>query len=103
MIEGPINVASQLLIPRKDEVVHAVVAWRTTKELTLFAFASAPTAVADLAAFKEFFKEETQYYNATPQELPWEPACTPTRRHKKSIEDARKAATPEPWTKRNRN
>ena len=72
LIEGPINVASQLLAPRKGDVILAIVAWRTTKELTLLAFAPAPTDEESLTAFTAFPNEETQYYKATPGNLDWE-------------------------------
>ena len=60
VIEGPIDVAAQLLGPRKGDVIYAVVAWRTMHELTLLALAPAPMANEELTALKSCFKEETQ-------------------------------------------
>ena len=53
-IEGPINVATQLIAPRKGDVVFAVVTWRSTNELTLLAYAPAPSASEELISLKTF-------------------------------------------------
>ena len=102
VIEGPINVATQLLAPRKGDVIFAVVAWRTSKEITLLAFAPAPSDSETLTILKTFFKEETQHYKAESVDLGMETEVTPIRRKKAAEEASGKTATPEPWGKRKR-
>ena len=61
-VEGPINVATQLLVPRKGDVISALVTWRSTKEMTLLSLAPVTEQGTDLEALKKFFVEEVNFY-----------------------------------------
>ena len=54
-VEGPINAATQLLVPRKGDVISALVTWRSAKELTLLSYAPVVEQGAELKALENFF------------------------------------------------
>jgi hypothetical protein len=104
---GPINFATRLLTPRKGELLHAIVSWRSKTQLALLAFVSAADTEEDAAAFRDFFATEVQLIKASLEEptksvVEFEAGTTPSKKHKEAMDAARQLATPEPWAKRNR-
>ena len=99
---GPIDFATRLTSPRKNELLHTIVSWRSKEDLTLLAF----FAVA--AEFKDFFLMEADLnkkFFAEGAGSGLQPAVentTPSRRHSEAMECAGRLATPEPWSKRQR-
>ena len=70
---GPIDFATRLCTPRKDEILHAIVSWRSKKDLVLLAFCSIDSTEA--VAFKEIERKlrkdlKTQIALKTPKALP---------------------------------
>ena len=101
-VEGPINVANRLLLPRKGEVISALVTWRSAKELTLLSYAPAMEKGAELDAFKKFFLEEVNFYKGESKSISLAIDSTPTKRQFEATNASKMLATPEPWSKRNR-
>ena len=101
-VEGPINVANRLLLPRKGEVISALVTWRSAKELTLLSYAPAMEKGAELDAFKKFFLEEVNFYKGESKSISLAIDSTPTKRQFEATKASKMLATPEPWSKRNR-
>ena len=100
--EGEINFCSQLLVPRKGDVISAVVTWRTSKELTLLSYAAVTEQGADLQALENFFLEEVSFYKTDSKYLSMTVGATPTKRQLEATRESMKMVTPEPWSKRNR-
>ena len=103
---GSIDFATRLCTPRKDEILHAIVSWRSKKDLVLLAFCS--TDDADAADFKEFFAQEVQINKAIHEgtnqsRVHFSEESTPTKKHKEAMDAAGQLATPEPWAKRSRS
>ena len=103
-MEGPINVATQLLVPRKGDVISALVTWRSAKELTLLSYAPVMEQGAELNALKNFFLEEVNFYkdDSKAKVISMSEESTPSKRHLAAIQESSKVTTPEPWMKRNR-
>ena len=103
-VEGPINVATQLLTPRKGDVFSALVTWRSTKEMTLLSLAPVTEQGTDLEALKKFFVEEVNFYkdDSKAKVISMPEEATPTKRHLAAIQESSKVTTPETWIKRNR-
>ena len=86
---GPIDFATRLTSPRKNEFLHAIVSWRSKEDLTLLSFS---TVAED---FKVFFLMAAELNKKFVTEgagtglQPAEENTTPSRR-------------PEPWSKRQR-
>ena len=102
MVEGPINVATQLLVPRKGDVISALVTWRSAKELTLLSYAPAMEKDAELDALKNFLLEDVNFYKGGSKVISLAVDSTPTKRQLDATQASKKLATPEPWSKRNR-
>ena len=105
-LTGPINVATRLLAPRKGEVIHAVLTWRSKTMVTVIAFAPALEA-RDIDAYKKFFALEVDLHKNTGDTekittLPRMLNLTPERRSLEATAAASALATPEPWSKRAR-
>ena len=101
-VEGPINVATQLLVPRKGDVISALVTWRSAKELTLLSYAPVMEKGAELNTFKNFFLEEVNFYKVDSKVISMAVDSTPTKRQLAATHESKKLATPEPWSKRSR-
>ena len=104
---GPLNLVTRFLIPRKGEIIHAVVTWRKAGPLTLLCFASVSAEPDQTASHKDLFRLETALHSGFEQDSQAFTAgrqkdLTPLRRERESIDAASLLATPEPWSKRAR-
>ena len=104
---GSLSFATKLLQPRKGEILHAIVTWRSQAELTLIAFATAADKEADAQLFKQFFAKEVEIANMQETLSPvnivrFGEEDTPCKKHKEAITAAEGLVTPEQWSKRMR-
>ena len=103
---GSIEFATRLCSPRKNEMLHAIVSWRTKTDLVLQALCN--TDEAEAADFKEFFSIEVKINKAIHDDsnqsrVQFSEESTPTKKHKEAMDAAGLLATPEPWAKRSRS
>ena len=71
-------------------------------ELTLLTYAPVVEQGAELDSLKNFFIEEVNFYKGDSKAISLAVDSTPTKRQLVATEAAKKLATPEPWSKRNR-
>ena len=85
-------------------MLHAIVSWRSKKDLVLLALCN--TDEAEAADFKEFFSKEVKINKAIHEDstpIQFSEESTPTKKHKEAMDAAGQLATPEPWAKRSRS
>ena len=102
-VEGPINVATQLVRPRKGEVISAIVTWRSSKELTLLSLATINEQGAELDLLKKFFREEVDFFQGASKVISLSADSTPSKKQLEANKEANSVTTPEAWSKRFRS
>ena len=104
---GPLSFATRLLTPRKGELLHAIVSWKSTTQLALLAFVVAAESPEEATAFAKFFEKETNLVKIAAEEpskslVEFASEDTPTKKLTAAKQAARDLASPEPWAKRTR-